>query len=122
MQQNEKSASKLNKKAWWQIRKNEPKMIKFSQKHAQYTFRSKLKQKIATKFEKTAIKKNKNLQKTSPKNKQISVKTRPKTSNPQVFKNTRKSTKKTSPNSRENRRVGNTGSFASLQRYQSCER
>ena len=94
MQQNEKSASKLNKKAWWQIRKNKPKMIKFSQKHAQYTFRSKLKQKIATKFEETAIKKTKICKKQARKTSKISVKTSPKTSKPQVFKNTRKSTKK----------------------------
>jgi len=94
MQQNEISASKLNKKGWWQIRKNKPKMTKISQKHAQYAFRSKLKQKIAIKFEKKSNQKNRNLQKTSPKNKQITIKTNPKTSNPQDFKKTRNSTKK----------------------------
>jgi len=57
MQQNEKSATKLNKKAWWQIRKNKPKMTKFSQKHAQYAFRSKLKHKIAIQFEEKVIRK-----------------------------------------------------------------
>jgi len=46
MQQNEKSASKLNKKAGWQIRKNKPKMTKFSQKQAQYAFWSQMKHKI----------------------------------------------------------------------------
>ena len=57
MQKNEISASKLNKKAWWQMRKNKPKMTKNSQKHAQYAFRSKLKQKIDIKFEEKAIRK-----------------------------------------------------------------
>jgi len=57
MEQNEKSASKLNKKAGWQIQKNKPKMTKFSQKHAQYAFRRKLKQKIATKCEEKANRK-----------------------------------------------------------------
>jgi len=36
-------------------------MTKFSQKHAQYSFGSKLKQKIATKFEEKAIKKQKSV-------------------------------------------------------------
>jgi len=57
MQQNEKTGNKVNKKVWWQSQKNKPKMTKFSQKHAQYAFRSKLKQKIATKFEEKAIRK-----------------------------------------------------------------
>jgi len=39
--------------------KNKPKMTKISQKHAQYAFRSKLKQKIAIKFEEKAIRKTK---------------------------------------------------------------
>jgi len=68
MQQNEKSASKLNKKAWWQIRKNKPKMTKFSQKHT-HVFRSKLKQKVVIKFEEKTIRKTeickKQAQKTS---------------------------------------------------------
>jgi len=55
MQQNKKSARKLNKKAWWPIRKNKPKMTKFSQKHAQYAFSSKFKMKNAIKFEEKAI-------------------------------------------------------------------
>jgi len=46
MQQNEKSAINLNKKAGWQIRKNKPKVTKFSQKHTQYAFWNKLKHKI----------------------------------------------------------------------------
>jgi len=57
MQKNKISARKLNEKAWWQIRKNKPKMTKISQKHAQYAFRSKLKQTISIKFEEKAIRK-----------------------------------------------------------------
>jgi len=38
MPQNEKSASKLFKKGWWQIRKNTLKMTKFLQKHTHMPF------------------------------------------------------------------------------------
>jgi len=76
------------------MRNNKPKMNKFSQKHAQSAFSSKLKQRKCHKIWLKSNLKNRNLQKASPKNKQISIKTSPKTSNAQVFKKKRKSTKK----------------------------
>jgi len=74
MQQNEKSASKLNKKAWWQIRKNKTKITKFSQKHAQYALRSKLKQKIAIIFEKKEIRKTEICKKQAQRTSKIQLK------------------------------------------------
>ena len=67
MQQNEKSASNLNKKHGGKSEKNKPKMTKFSQKHAQYAFRSKLKQKIAIKFEEKQSEKQKSAKNKSKK-------------------------------------------------------
>jgi len=81
--------------------KNKPKMTKFVQKYAQYAFRSKLKQKIATKFEEKAIRK------TEICKKQATCKSSKKPATPQ---------KKTSPNSRENRKIGNTAKNSSLSR------
>jgi len=76
MQQNEKAGSKVNKKSGWQIWKNKPKMTKFSQKHAQYqyAFRSKLKQKIATKFEEKAIRKTEICKKQAQKTRKFQLK------------------------------------------------
>jgi len=78
-------------------------MSKFSQKHAQYAFSSKLKRQKCHKIWKKSNMQNRNLQKTS----KFQLK--------QVQKQaTRKSSKKTqlhkktSPNSREKRKVGNT--------------
>ena len=92
MRQNEKSASKSNKKAWWQIRKNKPKMTKFSQKHAQYAFRSKLKQKIAIKFEEKAIRKQKSAKNKPKKQANFSL-NKPKNKQPASLKKNCKSTK-----------------------------
>jgi len=86
IQQNEKSARKSNIKSGWQIRKDKPKMSKFSQKHAQYAFSSKLKRQKCHKIWEKSNLQIRTLQKRNPKNKQISIKTSPKTSNQQVFK------------------------------------
>jgi len=75
-------------------------MSKFTQKQAQISFCSKVKEQNGQ-IGKKAIRSTEICKKTSPKNKQILIKTSPKASNPQVFK-------KTSPNSRKNRKVGNT--------------
>jgi len=82
-------------------------MIKFSQKYAQYAFRSKLKQKIAIKIEEKAIRKTEICKKQAEKTSKFQLKqaqkqaTRKSSKNPQLHK-------KTSPNSWENRKVGNT--------------
>jgi len=110
--QENSTKQEISKKIKHKIRvanaKNKCKMSKFSQKHAQCAFSSKLKrQKCHKNWEKSNLQ-NRTLQKTSPKNKQISIKTSPKTSNPQVFKKNPQLHRKTSPNSRGKRKVGNT--------------
>jgi len=108
IQQNKKSAGKLNRKPGRHIRKIKPKMSKYSQKHAKITFSSKLKQqkfnKILNKKKQSEIckkqaQKPSKFQLNKPKNKQPASLQK----NPQLHKNT-------SPNSRENRKLGNTDS------------
>jgi len=69
-----KISKKIKWKAWWQIRKNKPKITKFSQKHAQNAFRNKLKQKIAINFEEKAIGKTKICKKQAQKTSKFQLK------------------------------------------------
>ena len=81
-------------------------MSKFTQKHAQISFCSKLNTKSAMNFKKKAIRKTKICKKQAN-----LIETSPKSSNPQVFKQSaRQIHQKTNLNSRENRKVGNTES------------
>jgi len=68
--------------------KSKPKMIKFSQKHAQYAFRSKLKQKIAIKIEEKAIRKTEICKNQTQKTSKFQLKqaTRKSSKNPQLHK------------------------------------
>jgi len=84
-------------------------MTKCSQMHAQYAFRSILKQKIAIKLKKHQSEKQKSAKKKHKKstfqlNQAQKQATRKSSKNPKLHK-------KTSPNSRENRKVGNTGQY-----------
>jgi len=65
IQQDEKSAGKLNRKSGRDIRKIKPKVRKSSQKHAQITFDSKLKQQTCHKIWNESKPQNRGLQKTS---------------------------------------------------------
>jgi len=92
IQQNEKSARKLNKKSGRQIRKNKPKISKFSKNTPNMPLAVHRNSKSAINVKKSNPQ-NRILPKTSPKNKQITIKTSSKTSNPQAFKKNRNSTK-----------------------------
>ena len=86
IQKNTKQAGWLNTKTGRQIWNNKPKMSKFTQKPAQISFCSKLKEQNGHEIWQKSNLQYRNLQKTSPKNKQILINTSPKTSNPQIFK------------------------------------
>jgi len=84
-------------------------MSKFAQKHAQISFCNKFKKQNGHEIRWKSNPQYRNLQQTSPKNKRILIKTIPRRSNLQVLKKLQIH-KNTRPNSRENRKVGNTGS------------
>ena len=81
----QKSASKLFKKGWWQIRKNNQNGQIFTKTHP-HAFRSKLNEKIAIKFEERAIRKTEIRKKQAQKTSKFQLKQAQKASNPQVLK------------------------------------